>query len=283
MSLATSSAHPSKPRQVYHEPTGMHRLDILSRALSKLLRHQAGREHMNMDKRGFLSLCDVLNHRYFKSMKATPEDIFQAVNINDKKRFKIVQVQDDGIDYDNECKECEVHTYVQGCHYMICALQGHSIASVTDSYGMTEIKKNEYPEQIIHGTYYNKLKSIKESGGLSRMSRNHIHFAEGMPRYMNTGKRARETPCKENGKALESQDRAGVRKKRRASIISGMRKNCNVIISLDIEKVKKSDLVFYRSGNGVILCPGDKDGLVKLEYFGKVTDMSGKEIDLKTI
>lgn len=234
---------------------------------------------MNIDKRGFLSLRDVLNHRYFKSMKATPEDIFQAVNINDKKRFKIVRVEDQ----DDECKECEVHTYVQGCHYMICALQGHSIASVTDSYGMTEIKKDDYPDQIIHGTYYNKLRGIKESGGLSRMTRNHIHFAEGMPRYMDPNKQTKKIYHKERLQVMRGKDGTDLRKNRQESIISGMRKNCNVIISLDIEKLKKSDLVFYRSGNGVILCSGDKDGLVKLEYFAKVTDMNGNEIDMDSV
>ena len=39
---------------------------------------------------------------------------------------------------------------------------------------------NEYPE-VIHGTYLKFWKLIKGEG-LKRMSRNHMHFAPGMPK-----------------------------------------------------------------------------------------------------
>lgn len=259
---------------------------------------------MAIDSRGFLPLEDVLNHRYFKSMHATAEDIFEAVKINDKKRFMIVRNEDDKgknvgdkndngsdkndnsknakgdgnvdagnnngadsiVDHNDNCDYCccdspiEVFDYDPKFHYKICALQGHSIASVTDNYGMVKLGKDELPAQIIHGTYYSKLAPIWRSGGLSRMSRNHIHFAEGLPRYM-------------------------VSKDRRADdkIISGMRKNSSVIIYLDVEKLKKSELVFYRSGNGVILCKGDDRGIVGTQYFKKVTDVQGNEMSMEGI
>ncbi|VEU19857.1 DEKNAAC100431 [Brettanomyces naardenensis] len=253
-------------RPSYNEPTGVARLNILSRALSKLLRHQAGREHMSIDDRGFMTLDDVLSHRYFKSMKATPDDIFHAVNINDKKRFKIVEVSKNS---KHEEEENEAVSYEPGCKYIICALQGHSISSVTNSYAMVELTGDNFPEQIIHGTYYSKLKLIKKSGGLSRMNRNHMHFAEGLPRYMD-----KRTMDEHSQVQSEVPD---------ASIISGMRKNSDVIIYLDVDKVKKSNLVFYRSGNGVILSQGDENGLVSTDYFKRVTDMQGREIDMDVL
>lgn len=70
------------------------------------------------------------------------------------------------------------------------------------------------------------------------MSRNHIHFATGTPK--NT------------------------------DVISGMRKNCEVYIFIDLEKALLDDIKFYKSENGVILSPGDDHGKIDKKYFLKV-------------
>jgi 2'-phosphotransferase len=60
--------------------------------------------------------------------------------------------------------------------------------------------------------------------GLKKMSRNHIHFAPGMP--------------KEEG------------------VISGMRNSCDTIIEIDMFGAIKNGIVFYISSNNVILTEG---------------------------
>ena len=58
---------------------------------------------------------------------------------------------------------------------------------------------------IVHGTYSSKLAKIFSSGGLSRMSRNHIHFSKGLP-GPNT------------------------------NVISGMRQDCDILFYVDFVK-----------------------------------------------
>jgi len=65
------------------------------------------------------------------------------------------------------------------------------------------ITLDNLPDQVIHGTYYRFWNAIK-SNGLSRMRRNHIHFATGLPG--------------------DSQ------------VISGMRQSAQVLIYIDVRK-----------------------------------------------
>lgn len=73
---------------------------------------------------------------------------------------------------------------------------------------------------MVHGTFSKFWGSIKE-GGLKRMTRNHIHFAPGMP--------------KEEG------------------VVSGMRGNCDVIIQIDLKAAMNDGIEFFISSNNVIL------------------------------
>ena len=77
----------------------------------------------------------------------------------------------------------------------IRANQGHTIKEVEP-----ELRKIQEPfdiETVVHGTYEKHWGLIQQKG-LSRMKRNHIHFAKGLP------------------------DQQGV--------ISGMRQDCNMLI-----------------------------------------------------
>ncbi len=78
--------------------------------------------------------------------------------------------------------------------------------------------------------------------GLKRMTRNHIHFAPGLP--------------KEEG------------------VISGMRSNCDIIIEIDMQAAMKDGIVFYISSNNVILTEGE-NGVLKSKYFKKVMKKDG--------
>ena len=74
----------------------------------------------------------------------------------------------------------------------------------------------------VHGTYKNAIDAIKLIG-LSRMSRNHIHMASDF-----TG----------NG------------------VLSGIRRDVEVLIFIDVAKAMAAGIPFYRSQNNVILSPG---------------------------
>jgi 2'-phosphotransferase len=78
----------------------------------------------------------------------------------------------------------------------------------------------DYPN-IIHGTNTSAWDLIlKDPKGLSRMNRNHIHFATGL--------------LGEDG------------------VISGMRYSCTILIYLDLEKALKDGVTFFKSENGVV-------------------------------
>ncbi|XP_022083190.1 tRNA 2'-phosphotransferase 1-like isoform X4 [Acanthaster planci] len=82
--------------------------------------------------------------------------------------------------------------------------------------------------------------------GLSRMKRTHVHFAQGEPG--------------ENG------------------VISGMRRSCDLMIFLNLEKALQGGLSFFLSKNGVILCPGDENGLIHPRYFKQVMQTHPREL-----
>lgn len=55
------------------------------------------------------------------------------------------------------------------------------MSGVSDKGLLTPIATiDDMPSQVIHGTFDNKWPIIKEQG-LSRLKRNHIHFAAGLP------------------------------------------------------------------------------------------------------
>lgn len=90
---------------------------------------------------------------------------------------------------------------------------------------------------VIHGTYLRNLDAIK-STGLSRMNRNHVHFSYDLP----------------NSK----------------TVISGIRSSAEVFVYIDLAKALSEGLKFYKSANGVILSPGDENGIIEPKYFQKI-------------
>lgn len=194
----------------------------ISKALSYLLRHGAEKEQLNIDEKGYVKLSEILNHNRIKTHRATKDEIEKIVENNDKKRFSLDE-RDDG-------------TY-------ICANQGHSLKTISDL-NLELLLPNDLPEVIYHGTYRKLLPEIIKSGGLSTMSRNHIHFTSSF------------------------------------SNLSGIRKNCNVLIYLDIPKCLSNGITFYKSKNDVILTKGDK-GRISHNLFLKVVDSkTNQEINI---
>jgi 2'-phosphotransferase len=59
-----------------------------------------------------------------------------------------------------------------------------------------------------------------------------------------------------------------------SGVISGMRGSCEVVISININQaVLGGKLPFFISNNGVILCPGAKDGRIPPQFFRSVYDL----------
>jgi 2'-phosphotransferase len=220
----------------------------ISKSLSKLLRHQAVAEGLQISNSGQILLSDVLSHNFLKSNHATFEDIVRIVTNNEKQRFKLEE-KDDG-------------------QWYISASQGHSIQQVNHlTHGMIELDKmndSHWPEMIVHGTYKHILEEIKNSGGLSKMGRNHIHFTYTIPRkfYNVLNMNTPVDITTDDSNYLNSQD----------PVVSGVRGNCQVLIFLNISKLRKSDLKFYKSDNNVILSPGDENGFIPLYFIDKVVD-----------
>lgn len=183
----------------------------VSKSLSYLLRHGAQKEGLKMSKDGWVLLDEILQRKDFK--KVDEKMIKDIVANNDKQRFAL--------------KTENGKLYIK-------ANQGHSIKSVEIE--LEELKKA--PTVCIHGTYSEFLSAI-EKEGLCKMSRQHIHMAEGLPG--------------DNG------------------VISGMRKSCDIIIYLDVESAMKDGIKFYKSPNGVILSPGiGEKGVIPPKYFKKI-------------
>lgn len=126
----------------------------------------------------------------------------------------------------------------ENSEWFIRACQGHSIKNLDEMQMMEPITDaSKYPS-VIHGTFKKFWPSIQNEG-LKIMTRNHVHFATGFPKDH--------------------------------SVISGMRRSCDVFIELDLEKAIKDSLKFFVSSNGVILTSG-QNGVVDVKYFKRVLD-----------
>ena len=172
----------------------------------------------------------------FKNLKL--EDIQELVSSNDKQRFKIIK--------ENE-------------EFYIRANQGHSMEGIQIE--MDEITKDSNIEICVHGTYYKAIENILKEG-LCKMSRQHIHFAIGLPGDSGKNKKKKKKFFKKKNFFVLK------------GVISGMRKTCEILIYLDLEKALKDGIQFQKSENGVILSPGvGEKGLIEPKYFQKIIDV----------
>ncbi|KAH1030333.1 hypothetical protein J1N35_042507 [Gossypium stocksii] len=119
---------------------------------------------------------------------------------------------------------------------LIRANQGHTLMTVESERLLKQILSADEVQFCIHGTYKRNLESILESG-LKRMKRLHVHFSCGLP--------------------IEGE------------VISGMRRDVNVLIYLDVRKALEEGMKLYISDNKVILTEGF-DGVVPVKYFEKI-------------
>lgn len=126
---------------------------------------------------------------------------------------------------------------------LIRANQGHTTTAVeTESLLKPILSAEEFPV-CVHGTYKRNLDSILASG-LKRMKRLHVHFSRGLPTD--------------------------------GEVISGMRRDVNVLIFLDVRKALEEGMKLYISDNKVILTEGF-DGVVPSKYFLKIESWPGRQ------
>merc|ERR1712152_54787 len=110
---------------------------------------------------------------------------------------------------------------------------------------MEEITDPDDAHKVIHGTNFKAWNGIQQSG-LSRMERNHIHFAAGEPGS--------------------------------EGVISGMRGSAQVYIYIDVHSAMKDGLKFFRSSNNVILSPGNDQGIIPTKYFKQVKNVKTNQL-----
>ncbi|KAM0939212.1 putative 2'-phosphotransferase [Dioscorea sansibarensis] len=118
----------------------------------------------------------------------------------------------------------------------IRANQGHTISTINSESLLQPILSADEVPVCVHGTYKKNLESILQYG-LKRMTRLHVHFSCGLPTD--------------------------------GQIISGMRRDVNVLIFLDVKKALEEGMKLYISDNKVILTEGF-DGVVPVKFFNKI-------------
>ena len=127
----------------------------------------------------------------------------------------------------------------------IRATQGHSISHVEDSVHRPLRSSDDLgQEEVVHGTFLQNWLKIR-SEGLKTMGRNHIHLCLGLP---NSG------------------------------VISGMRKDCDVAVYVNIEKAMRSGIKFLQSSNGVILTSGDETNCLPVEFFSRAVYLGSEQV-----
>ena len=179
------------------------RLRALSKAMSKELRHE---NHDDRQRNGFMPMASLLNARSIRELFGTQEDVRKIVRgegSNHKMRFEIGAMSDE-------------------MTVAIRASQGHSYSSGAAD-DVLPVAENLLT--VIHGTTLEAAKSIIQSG-ISRGSRNHVHFYE-------SDLEGRPEPCEPRVRLMSE-----------------------VIVVVSAEKCERYGMVFYRAPNGVIVTTG---------------------------
>ncbi|KIP02297.1 hypothetical protein PHLGIDRAFT_16631 [Phlebiopsis gigantea 11061_1 CR5-6] len=199
----------------------------LSKTVSWILRHGAAQEGLELRPDGYARVHDLRP----KLKDMTLEAIQDLVQNDAKTRFSLIQ------EPDPSSGSCDAVWWIR-------ANQGHSLKTVKlDLYPIQSL--SDIPTGIaVHGTNAAAWDIIK-SQGLSKMTRNHIHLAQGVPG---------------------------------SGVISGMRNSASILIYVDVQKALDAGIKFYLSSNGVILTEGDEHGFLRAEFFRRVVDKKGSEL-----
>lgn len=139
----------------------------LSKFLSFILRHNPEKYNIKLDKKGYASLEDileVLNDR-FKNQDISIDTLKTMIEKSEKKRYEI--------------KNDKIRAYY-----------GHSFKKKIE---FPELKENEYPKELYHGTTPNAFKKIKNEG-IKKKGRQYVHLSEDIKTAIKVGKRRSKRP-----------------------------------------------------------------------------------------
>ncbi|XP_038142526.1 tRNA 2'-phosphotransferase 1 isoform X2 [Cyprinodon tularosa] len=134
----------------------------------------------------------------------------------------------------NEKQRFKLRSHPDDGRLQIRANQGHSVQVMDLELKPVLAGSLDCPTEAVHGSYLRNWVSIQQHG-LSRMNRTHIHLAPGLPG--------------EDG------------------VISGMRKNCDLAVFIDVPRALADGIEFFWSENNVLLTPGDSEGKLLPKYF----------------
>ncbi|TKC51224.1 hypothetical protein EI555_004291, partial [Monodon monoceros] len=254
-----------KGRRV-HRPREQDRDVQLSKALSYALRHGALKLGLPMGPDGFVSLDTLLQLPQFCSFSV--EDVQRVVDTNGKQRFALQPGE-------------------PSAGPLIRANQGHSL-KVPELELIPLETPQALPLVLVHGTFWQHWPSILLKG-LSCRGRTHIHLAAGLlgdpgvisgppPRViascpgaaqaLHAGATPHPHPSELRTAAHPGLITTIQTPQTPAPIVySGMRPNCEVAVFINGPLALADGIPFFRSANGVILTPGNADGVLPPKYF----------------
>ncbi|KAI6010877.1 KptA family-domain-containing protein [Pisolithus orientalis] len=236
MSAETQNKKKPTPRQRGHprDPPEVR----LSKSLSWLLRHGAKTAGLQIRSDGYARVSDVVRtaNIYFNANESTR---YQLANVMFKD-VTFLQLQE----IVNRDQKNRYHLLFEPCLtpsnnssddlWWIRANQGHSIKDV--KLDLQPISSASEIPLAVHGTT-RKAWDLIATQGLSRMKRNHVHLAQGVPG---------------------------------SGILSGMRNSSQVLIFIDVQKAIDAGIRFHLSKNGVVLTEGDAKGILGPQFFQRV-------------
>ncbi|XP_026213189.1 tRNA 2'-phosphotransferase 1 isoform X3 [Anabas testudineus] len=136
----------------------------------------------------------------------------------------------------NDKQRFKLRSHPKDGRLQIRANQGHTVQVMDLDLKPVLTGSPDCPAEAVHGSYLRHWSSIQQHG-LSRMKRTHIHLASGLPG--------------EDG------------------VISGMRKDCDLAVFIDVPKALADGIEFFWSENGVLLTAGDAEGKLRPKYFSR--------------
>lgn len=198
----------------------------LSKTCTYILRHQAKKLKLRMRGDGYVRLRELLDLHQVRIL------LMPCMITTFEQAFLIIQ------QLVRECQKQRFSLTKEEGTWYIRANQGHTIRAIKDEMLLRKVSSANRLKVVVHGTYRRNLQSILKKG-LSKMKRNHIHFAT----------------CD-----------------RFEGNLSGFRSSCEVLIYIDHRLAMSDGIKFFVSSNGVVLTAGLR-GVLSPKYFGKVCEL----------
>lgn len=262
----------------------------VSKKMSSVLRHNAEKEGLKLEKGGYANVKDLIELPNFKSMKITFDEVRAVVANDQKQRYSMVHVSkvleqpsaeraDDNENPLGLNKSTALPAVDEGdpSQYMVRANQGHSLtlnANNEDMFQPLTLQSQPFPPLVVHGTRKEHWPKILESQGLKPMSRRHVHFTTGVPaplkKKLEVASRSYTLNTEASAAVMSDEadsEVALISSENSPAVISGMRNSSNVLLFLDIKRAMESGMRFWVSDNGVILTEGNEEGLVPLQFL----------------